>query len=135
MSATVGTVGTSGAQATGYDAFNNLGVQDFITLLVTELQQQDPMEPMDNAQILQQVSQIRQIQSDTQLSDTMSSVALGQNVATASSLIDRQVLAMDDSGNPVVGTVKKVSIENGTVNVYVGDKSVSLKNIAQILSN
>ena len=135
MSSTVGTVGTSGAQATGYDAFQNLNLQDFIALLVTELQQQDPMEPMKNSEILQQVSQIRQIESDQKLGDTMDSVILGQNVATASSLIDRQVLGMDDSGNPVVGTVKKVSIEDGAVKVYVGDTSVDLKNVAQILSN
>lgn len=136
MSSSVGTLGTSGAQSTsrGYDAFQSVNTEDFIKILVTELQYQDPLEPTDSSQILEQVSQIRQIESTQRLNDTMAAVMLGQNLATASSLLDRNVLGLDDNGNPVVGTVDRVSIESGTIKIYVGDSVISLSNVAQILS-
>lgn len=134
MSSTnINPIGTSGQQATGFDAFKNVNLQDFVKLLVTELQQQDPMEPMNSSEILQQVSQIREIESTQRLTDTMDAVVLGQNLATASGLLDRRVLGLDDTGYPVTGVVEKVSIEGGAIKIYVGDKVVDLKNVAQIL--
>ena len=56
---------------------------------MAELQNQDPMEPMKNSELLQQVSQIRAIQSNDRLTDTLESVSLGQNLATAGNLLDR----------------------------------------------
>jgi flagellar basal-body rod modification protein FlgD len=119
---------TSGAT----DRLNNLGTSDFIKLLVTELQQQDPMSPMDNSQILQQVGQIRSIQSTQQLTDTLSAVLLGQNMATGSGLLNKQVVALDDNANKVTGVVDRVTIENGTVKLHIGDSTVSLTNVSEI---
>ena len=131
----VGVVGTSGGQATGYDAFSNLNTQDFVTLLVTELEQQDPMQPMDNSQMLQEVSQIRQIESDDQ---THQHHGLGDDGAEPG---DRQrAIEQADPrygrfGEPGHGVVNKVSVEDGAIKVYVGDQVVSLSNVAQILSD
>jgi len=130
-----GVTGTQGAQATNYDAFTNMGLEDFIKLLVTEMQQQDPLSPMDNSQILQQISQISSIESTQKLTSTMDSVILGENLATASSLLDRQVVALNDNGDLVSGAVSRVSIESGTIRIYVGDEVVSMSNVAQILPN
>lgn len=125
--------GSLGAQATGYNAFTEIGLQDFIELLVTEMQSQDPMEPMDNSEIMQQVSQICSIQSTQSLNDTMESVILGENLSIASDLLERQVVALNDEGDLVTGTVSRVSVESGTIKIYVGDEVVSLSNVAQIL--
>ena len=57
--------GQSGQQATsGTDAFQEVDLDVFIKLLIAELQNQDPMNPLDNHEILQQVSQIREIESN-----------------------------------------------------------------------
>jgi len=136
MSSSVGGIsGKTGAQATNYDAYTNMGLDDFIKLLVTEMQQQDPLDPMDNSQILQQISQISSIESTQKLTSTMNSVILGENLATASSLLDRKVVALNDSGELVVGAVSRVSIESGTIKIYVGDDVVNMSNVAQILPN
>ena len=130
-----GVQGTAAQQATNNDAFSSLGLQDFIKLLVTEMQQQDPMSPMDNSQIMQQVSQISSIESTQKLNTTMDSVVLGENLATASNLIDRRVVALNDSGEQVTGAVTRVAIENGSLKLHVGanDDVVDLANVSQIL--
>ena len=72
-------------------SLSGVKLDDFLKLLITELQNQDPLNPTDNAQILEQISQIRSIESTTQLGQTLESVKLGQNLASASALIDRQI--------------------------------------------
>lgn len=132
VNSTAGSSSSSSTTSGSGDRLNNLGTSDFIKLLVTELQQQDPMSPMDNTQILQQVGQIRSIQSTQQLTDTLNSVLLEQNVATGSNLLNKQIVGLDDSANKVSGVVDRVTIENGTVKLHIGDSTISLTNVSEI---
>jgi len=71
-------------------------IQDrFLTLLVAQLQNQDPLSPMDNAQITQQMSQISTVQGIAQLNDSISQLVASQ-ATQAANLIGRSVLM---SGN------------------------------------
>ena len=84
--------------ASGRDAFSDLNLDEFLGLLITELQTQDPLDPMDNNEILQQVSQMREIESNMRLTDTLQTVLLGQNMSTASSLINRVIVGLTSDG-------------------------------------
>ena len=54
---------TSSASSTtsSTNTWSSMTPQDFIKMLIAELQNQDPTQPVDNSQILQQVSQIDNI--------------------------------------------------------------------------
>lgn len=113
---------TSSAEVTssGYDAFNDVGVEEFFKLMTTELQNQDPLDPMDNAEMLSQISQIRDIISNDTLTETLESmgttfesVILGQNMATASGMIGQTVEATDNDGVTFTGEVVQVTITEG----------------------
>ena len=128
-------------------------MSDFINLMVTELQNQDPTEPMDNSEILNQMSQIREISSNDRLSETLDAVLLGQNMATASNLIGQTVNALSDAAEKIAGTVDRVSIEDGVAKLHVvqripehydpetlelvaeqwSEHTVSLRNVSQVL--
>ena len=131
-SATSGSTGTSSSSSAYTDRMQSIGVQDFTKMLVAELKNQDPMEPMKNSDMLQQISQIRAISSSDQLSTTLQSVLLGQNVATAGNLIGRSVTGLDGNGARVTGTVNSVSIANGAATLNVGSSTLSLTNVTQI---
>ncbi|PRD65320.1 flagellar hook assembly protein FlgD [Malikia granosa] len=83
---------TSASSASGSvdDAQSN-----FMKLLVAQMQNQDPMNPMDNAQMTSQMAQLNMVSGINQLNTTLSS-ALSSFQATqtmqASSLIGREVL-------------------------------------------
>jgi len=123
----------SAANPTGHDAFKDLDLNTFIKLLIAELQNQDPLNPMDNNQLLQQVSQIREIESNTRLTDTLSSVLLGQNLSTASSLINRTITGLTQDSDKITGVVDRVSIEDERTILHIGDQRIELKNVAEIL--
>ncbi len=114
------------------DKWSSLGVDDFMKLMVTELQNQDPTSPTDTSQIMSQVSQISAIQSNQQLTKTMSSLQLQQNISTASTLIGKEVNGKTASGDSVSGVVDYVLVDDGDVSVYVGEKAIPVKNILEI---
>ena len=120
------------SQSSTTDPFQSLSTSSFVQLLVTELQNQDPTQPMDNSQILQEIGAIRSVDATTQLTSTLNSVLMGQNVATAGSLIGWNINGVDNSGNSVNGTVNSVSLSNGVATLNVGTQAVSLSNVTQI---
>src|ERR1700743_2414516 len=77
----------------------NLQSSDFINLLVTQLQNQDPLQPMSNSDLLQQVSEIGSLQSQTSLNSTLQDMSLQNQISSASSMIGKGVIGNDNSGN------------------------------------
>ena len=57
----------------GSDArdLRDLDLNEFLQLMITELQNQDPLDPMDNSEILQQITQIREISATDSLQETL----------------------------------------------------------------
>jgi len=126
--------GTGGSQAAPQRNQNlgELDMEDFLGLMISELQNQDPLNPMDNAQMLQQISQIREIGATSQLTETLASVLRGQNLTSASSLMDKDVKALTDDGRTVSGRVSRVSVDAENVRLHIGADSVALNNISEI---
>lgn len=122
---------------------NDLGDVDldqFLGLLITELQNQDPLNPMDNAQMLTQISQIREIGSTNKLTETLSTLAIGQELSMASSMIGKSVKALDNDAKDVDGVVDRVSVQTDSkdssirkVSVHIGGSIVDIKNIREII--
>lgn len=129
----------SSASSKQSKGLEDVSLDQFLGLLITELQNQDPMNPMDNAQMLEQISQIRQIGSTTKLTDTLTSLAVGQELSMASGLIGKQVKALDNNSKDVTGVVDRVAVKtdsatnNRTVQVHIGDSIVDMKNIREIV--
>ena len=131
---TTGVLGTQGQQnPSGRDAMQDVNLDDFLKLMITELQNQDPLNPMENQEILQQISQIRAIESNQRLTDTLQAVLLGQGVATAGELLGTTVKALTDGGEQIAGQVDRVSIAEGVVRIHVGQYTAKLENVAEIL--
>jgi hypothetical protein len=82
---------------------------------------------------MQQLGEMLQISSSNCLNTTLHSVALGQAIGNATSLIGKTIDGLDDSGNPANGVVSKVSIINNTPKLTVGTQTVSLNNVADVL--
>jgi flagellar basal-body rod modification protein FlgD len=103
------TTDSSGVKTT--NDLRDLDVGDFLNLMIAELQNQDPLDPLDNSEMVAQLGQIREISSTNQLIETLNQVFTGQNLSTASSLIGREVTALTDDAQEVEGVVERVSVE------------------------
>ena len=124
----------------GTNDLREVDLNQFLQLLITELQNQDPLNPLDNSEILNQITQIRELSATNKLSDTLDAVLLGQNMTTASSLIGKQIHALTDDAENVEGTVDRVSVDvnagdtgSRILRVHVGSHQIDLNNIREIL--
>jgi flagellar basal-body rod modification protein FlgD len=117
----------------------DLDVDQFLKLMITELTNQDPLNPMDNTQLVEQIGQIRQITATNQLSETLSVLQAGQNLTTASSLIGKQVTALTDQNENIAGVVDKITIDvdpkdkdKRSYRVHIGSHDIDLKNVREV---
>ncbi|MBX9408858.1 flagellar hook assembly protein FlgD [Pseudomonas baetica] len=122
-----GTTADGLAAATNSAAGNKaLGKDAFLQLLVTQLKNQNPLDPQDNSEFVAQLAQFSSLEGITTLNDTVSGIAGNYNSSQAlqaSSLVGRSVIAQTDKA--VVDTSKSL---NGTVVVpSSGAVSVTIK--------
>lgn len=122
------------ANSTNASNFSSLTPDDFLKMLITELQNQDPMNPTDNGQILQQISEMSNIQATSSLTKSLDSMLTEQNLSAASALVGKTVQGLADDGSTASGVVDSVTIANGTAKLNIGQQTVSLTNIQQITS-
>ena len=126
------------APATG-KSINDVNLDDFLKLMIAEMQNQDPLSPMENSEMLQQLGQMRSIGATDKLTKTLDAVLIGQNLTTATALIGKEVNALTEDGANVQGVVDRVTVANGEdseaggVLIHIGDESVALQNVREIL--
>lgn len=113
---------------------SQLKVEDFIKMMVTQLQQQDPTEPAKNGELLQQMSQIGQLQSSQALQTSLQSLVLQNNIGSASNLIGKDVEGNNSTtGEKISGTVKSVRVEKGSLLLSLEDGTdLPMSNISSI---
>jgi flagellar basal-body rod modification protein FlgD len=113
----------------------NLNASDFISMMVTQLQNQDPLQPTDSSQLLSQMSQIGQLQSSTQLQTTLSSLMLQSQLTSAGGLIGKSVQGMDAKGNAIKGVVNSVSVKSDGIYLKLDTtQELSMSQVTQINS-
>jgi flagellar basal-body rod modification protein FlgD len=111
-----------------------LGKEDFLKLLVTQLQNQDPLEPMDNKDLVLQLSQFSTLEQTQNLNENFSAFLGISNMGTAGSLIGKEV-SYHDAENEMqltTGTVEKVVIDSNQVALEINGKQVPLAYITSI---
>jgi flagellar basal-body rod modification protein FlgD len=129
---------SSATSSRGTSGINDVNIEDFLTLMIAEMQNQDPLNPMENSEMMQQLSQMRSIGATDKLTSTLDAVLLGQNLTTASSLIGKDISALTDEGSNIEGRVDRVTVaaEDGktaAVRIHIGENNVALQNIREIL--
>lgn len=110
---------------------------DYMTLLVTELQNQNPLEPLDNNQMASQLAQFSQLQQLESMDSSFASILAVTERTYANSLIGRQVsfMAETQTGTKELksGTVDEVITNNdGTITLAVGSDTATLTDIVSV---
>jgi flagellar basal-body rod modification protein FlgD len=109
---------------------SQLGQDAFLKLLTTQLQNQDPLHPMDDTQSVAQLAQFSSVQATTELKDAFASFQSNFSVMQSAGLLGKTVSAQatDSSGNviSVNGLVKTISVINGNPMITLVDANGKL---------
>jgi len=109
-----------------------LGKDDFLKLLVTQLQHQDPMNPMDDKDFMGQMAQFSSLEQITNLVAATQQQAFSSQMSQAVGLIGHQVSWVSADGTNGSGTASKVSISDGAIQITVGDSQITPDEIVQV---
>jgi flagellar basal-body rod modification protein FlgD len=110
-----------------------LKTEDFIKMMITQLQNQDPLEPAKNQELLAQMSQIGQLQSATSLQESLKGMVLQNQIGAASGLIGKSVQGLDAQDEPVSGLVNSVKVGSDGVSLELDNgKTLLLSRVMQI---
>lgn len=104
---------------------DELGKDDFLKLLVSQLQNQDPLSPMQDQEFIAQMAQFSSLE---QMQNMNSSILISQ----ASSMIGTEITWQDTSGNVKKGLVASVEISGKTPSLKVDDTLVDLSMVKSV---
>jgi flagellar basal-body rod modification protein FlgD len=123
----------SSGSSTTTNSASKLKTDDFIKMMMTQLEHQDPLNPTTSDQLMGQMSQIGQLQSTSQLQTTLTGLATQTQIGAASSLMGKQVTGLDANSNPITGVVATVQVTSTGVNLQLQDGSaLALTNVSSI---
>jgi flagellar basal-body rod modification protein FlgD len=101
--------GAAGSTTTATKSgMSGLESEDFFKILVTELQQQDPLQPTKTSDWIGQISQIRSIELSKNLTDALTQITCNQRATSVSALIGKYVTATVEGSDGATQAVSGV---------------------------
>ena len=119
------------AQSAG-NAFSALDGQAFLQLLVAQLQNQDPLNPMNNQEFMAQLTQLSSLEKLTSINQSVQSSLAAGELGLGASLLGREVEWTDDSGTVRSGVVAEVRQAADGCRLLVGDTLVALGEVTRV---
>ena len=127
-------IGGTPASASSTPPGGALGETQFLKLLMTQMQDQDPLNPGDPTQYMAELAQFTSVEQETNVASSTAALTQEQNAATAIALIGHSVTYIDaTTGQQTTGTVQSVQVGGGTPTLTInGTAGIGLSQINQV---
>lgn len=113
--------------------FAGLDSEDFLKLLIAQLQNQDPTDPLDSDQLLRQISEMRNLQAGLELQNTLKNLSLTQQLASSTGFLGREITALHgDQKEEIQGVVERIILRDGKALLSVNGKEVALTEVQTV---
>jgi flagellar basal-body rod modification protein FlgD len=127
-----------GRPSTGTEKKNehksSLGQDDFLKILITQMQNQDPTQPLKDTEFIAQMAQFTSVEQQAKMADELK--LMRQSLGMSSSLIGKSVswMGKTETGDPVMksGLVDSIIIRAGSQYATVSGEEISLESITKI---
>jgi len=114
--------------------FAGLTADTFMKLLITELQNQDPLSPVESSDMLNQLAMMRNLSANIELADALKAITSDQQLSTAAAFIGKQVTGRDSDEHEIVGVVDRAFLRDNQAYVGMGDVEVPLSQVSSVNS-
>lgn len=123
--------------ATKQTGNSNLGKDDFLKILITQLQNQDPMQPMQDKDFIAQMAQFSSLEQMTNVASGLAK--LPQMLGYASSLIGKTIswTGVDANGasQQKSGKVDSIVVKDGIQYAVVKGENVALDQVTKVATS
>jgi flagellar basal-body rod modification protein FlgD len=113
----------------------NVSIEDFLKILTAQLNNQDPLKPVDNQEFVAQIAQFANLEQTRQLNEKLDGMLSNQASTQALGLLGKTV-DINVNGAQFSGTVSALSLASGQplMTVTSGARSQSNINLSQIIN-
>jgi len=120
-------------QARGKKASNELGKDEFLKLLVVQLENQDPTEPVDDKQFIAQLAQFSSLEQMTQMNTALLNLMVNNKTDLSYSLLGKQVEVLDrNTGEKTGGVVTDVTFNDQEPVISFNGLSYSISDVVKV---
>ncbi|MDI3281297.1 MAG: flagellar hook capping FlgD N-terminal domain-containing protein [Bacillota bacterium] len=128
---------TTPSASTPAKAQEILGKDDFLLLLVTQLQHQNPLEPMEDREFIAQMAQFSSLEQLQNLTKAVEGLTRLQTdavlMAQATGFLGRTVTVYDPrTDTEVKGTVTSVKVFDGVPRLVIGGEMYDVANVLEV---
>ena len=109
---------------------------EFINLLITQLQNQNPLEPVDQQQFLGQLAQFSTLEEMESLNTSFSQMLQLSELTQGASLLGKEAVltSVDNSGRNISGFVDSVRVVDGGLRLTINNNEYSLDEVSSLRS-
>jgi flagellar basal-body rod modification protein FlgD len=107
----------------------------FLTLLVTQLKNQDPMEPVGQQEFIQQLSQFSMLEGIEKLNTSFETWMKIQQISQGASLTGHTVEYVDSQGAKHEGVVEAARIVDGDIVLRIDSQDISIDSITGVIDS
>ena len=112
----------------------DLNQEDFLTLMITQLKNQDPMNPTDSSQFLAQTAQFTSLEKLDAVAQQTAQALTAQMAFGASGLVGRSVTYTGSEGTEQTGVVDSVRFTPTGPVLGIGGAEVTLGDVVTVAS-
>jgi flagellar basal-body rod modification protein FlgD len=117
------------------DSANELGKDEFLKLFITELKNQDPLDPVDNKETIAQLAQFSALEQMNNLNTQFETYRQDNSFMLSCLLTGQGANLTLNDGSEISGTVEKVVWKDGTMFIQIDGTLYDTKNITSLKLN
>lgn len=114
------------------EAVSAIGSQQFLQLLVAQLQNQDPLNPVSDKEFIAQLTALNTLESLNNLNVSFAQMLRLQQLTQGASLLGKAVEYVPPGGALTTGTVDAITVQNGQFVLTVGSTQVPLDQVQTV---
>lgn len=124
----------SGESATTTEKSDKMGKDEFLKLMVTQLKNQNPLDPMDNKEFISQTAQFTSLEQMSNVNTNMKELLNMQKLTQVSGLVGKEVKALNsNSGEKITGKVEKVKMADSGPKLIINGNEYDMGSVNEIL--
>jgi len=112
---------------------DTMGKEDFLKLLIVQLENQDPTSPLEDKEFISQMAQFSSLEQMTEMNKTLSNLIMNYKLSLASSLLGKEVEVLDRvKGDTISGVVSEITFGEEGPRITFNGISYSIDDVAKV---
>ena len=113
-------------------ALGDLGSSQFMQLLLAQLRNQNPLDPVKDQEFMSQITQMNSLEQLQKMNSALQAMSKSNRLSEAAGFIGKTVTARGADGQARTGVVTGVTLQNDQALLLLGHDQIALSDIISV---